>query len=265
MNSRLVSVTIFALAVTVGCRDKPAAQSAQSDPITPVQSADELSYVAEQSGCSASDQKLISTYSSAAVEALVAGNLERSIALSQQLDQKLSPGCLKELARSEPVRSNCSVDEKKIALTHYEGVIEATLRSNIARVFALLDDLEQSLSQKCWIAVNYPQDAEVQQACSSSELTLIASAAGPARQALKRAMMTGDVSDTFQLLQQLSARLSGDCQTALAQAQAKAQQKQQYPGGSPRPQMPDAIQDHGNGTYVMPGVGACTNNGCMAF
>lgn len=268
MNSQLPFMIVFSLTLTLGCRSKDSMQSGQDGLATPVRTSNELSIPSQKSGCSAADRKFITTYSSAAVQALVQGNLERSTALAQELERKLSPRCLVELAELQPMRTKCSTQEKKLVLSGYEEVIEATLSADIARIFDRLEELEASISEECWIAVNYPQEAGVRQACSSSELTTIASAATPSRKAFKAAMVTGDLSQIYQVLQLLSAALSQDCQTALTQAQAKAQaiQNKRYPTyGSARPAMPDIIQDHGNGTYVMPGVGACTNTDCMAF
>lgn len=262
MASKFVLITILALALTVNYAAEQGARFLQGDPGYTRQGYGKLLYVAAQSGCSASDQKLISHYSNAAVKALVSGDMERSVEVMQELDQKLSPGCLRELAQSQPVRTNCSLDEKKITLAHYEAVIQAISNADFMRMFDLVDHLEDSISRVCWIAVNYPQDAGVRQACSSSELTLIASAAGPARQAFKSILMAGDFTQTVELLQALSEKLSIDCQSALS----RVQQPPPPPGRINRTQvMPGSIQDHGGGTYVMPGVGACTPSGCMSF
>jgi hypothetical protein len=243
MRRNLVSSVIVAFAVaTAGAATTPC-------------------YPAAPSGCSSSDQKLISSYSEAAVEALVAGDLRRYVELSRELEAKLSSDCRAALAQSEPVRGKCSAHEKEVVLSHYEAMMQAARNGDPIRVFRLFENLEESLSPPCWIALNRIQDAGVQRACSSSELNLVASTAGPFMRAAERFLTTGDLSQTLELLQGLNARLSPACGAALAQSQRQAPQAP----GSGGEYRPPGVLDHGGGTYSVPGLGACTPSGCMTF
>ena len=216
------------------------------------------------SGCSSSDQKLVSSYTQSAVDALVAGDLKRSLQLSQELDAKLSSACLAGFAQSQPARVKCSANEKQTTVDHYKAMMQSLLGGDAIRYLRLWRHLAESVSQPCWIALNYPQDAGVQRGCSSSELNLIASSAGPSIQASLRLLEKLDFTETIQLVQYLSARLSPGCQAALAEAQRKAQiQTPNTPRGSVN--RPSGVLDHGGGTYSMPGFGACTPGGCLAY
>ena len=212
------------------------------------------------SGCSSSDQKLISSYTQAAVDAVVAGDLNRALQISQALEAKLSSACLAGFAQSQPARVRCSANEKQTALVHYKAMMQAVLGSDYILYLRLWGHLQESLSEACWLALNYPQDAGVRQACSSSELNLIASSAGPSIQASLRLMTSLDFTETLRLLQFMSARISPGCQRAMAEAQRIS-----TPGPSGGLNRPSGVMDHGGGTYSVAGVGACTPSGCMAF
>jgi hypothetical protein len=210
-------------------------------------------------GCTSSDQQLISSYSEAAVKALVSGDLKRYVNLMQELEAKVSSNCRAALALSDSLRT-CSLDEKKAVLSHYEAIIQASLNFDLDKLFLLSESLEKSLSRPCWIALNRNQDARVQQTCSSSELDVIASYSGPMTRSVKQFLISGDFSQILGLQQDMYARISPACQAVLAKVQSGAQNQ---PGSGQY--RPPGVLDHGGGTYSVPGVGACTRSGCMAY
>jgi hypothetical protein len=211
-------------------------------------------------GCSSSDQQLISSYSEAAVKAFVSRDLKRYVNLMQELEAKVSSNCRAELAQSEPRRGKCSLDERKTVLSHYQAIIKAAWNGDINRLFLLFENLEESLSRPCWIALNRSQDARVQKTCSSSEVDLIASYSGPMTRSVKQFLISGDVSQLIGLQQDMYTKISPACQTALANVQKSTQNQ---PGS--REYLPPGVLDHGGGTYSVPGMGACTSSGCMAY
>ncbi len=223
-----------------------------------------VTYAAVPSRCSSSDKGLISTFTDEAVVALVGGDLQGYRELTLELEAKLSSACKASLAQSQPVRVKCTAKEKEVALSHVQAIMEAALRGDLNSLFGGLEDLEESVSSPCWKALNYPQDAGMQKACSSTELDLFASAAGPVIRGTERLLITGNLSEIIELMQNLNAKLSPDCRDAWAKYQYKTQQSPRgRTTGSLSPL--GSVNDHGGGTYSVSGVGACTPSGCMAF
>ena len=212
-------------------------------------------------GCSAADQGIITSDSQAAVEALVAGDLAQYQTLLLGLDAKVSRGCRAVLNQSQPARVKCSSAEKKIVISSYQQMMTAFYNLDILGMLRLSQNLENSLTPACWIAVNYPQDASVQQACSVSELNFVASKAGPVMRATERFMTTLDATEAMTIAQDMSAKLTPNCNSALA----RIRQPPDGGGGGGGMPAPANVYDHGGGTYSVSGVGACTPSDCRAF
>lgn len=214
-------------------------------------------------GCSSADLERSKVYTSAAVKALLQeDNAARFVALLREMESGLSKACRAALNREQPVRVRCTADERELVLQHYHGIIAAALVGNMQRLFALFENLEASLSRTCWLAANQHDDPRVRKICSAAELDMMASYVGPATRATQRAMMTGDISQLFQLVQEMTAKLSPECSQAVDQAQKK---KTPPPKPSKTPMTLPGVNDHGGGTLSAPGLGACTPSGCMAF
>jgi hypothetical protein len=139
----------------------------------------------------------------------------------------------------------------------------ATRSGDLVGVLNAIGALEDGLSPACWTAVNYPVDPAVQLACSSTELNILASASRKLLSAYRALLTSGDFSPLMQVsLNLANTQLSRVCAAALQQAQNPYQQ--QWKGGMALPGVSN-VYDHGGGTYSVPGVGACTPSGCMAF
>jgi hypothetical protein len=211
------------------------------------------------SDCSPSDRGLIASHVQAAVEAIENGDAAQYARVLEQLMARVSPACRAAISRRSPMATRCSSTEKSVILSSYQEIMAAVWSGDLLGTLQLLEDLQDALSPSCWIALNYPQDPAVQEACSSSELTVAASSASPMIRAFKALLTSGDYSQLIEISLDLGARLSSSCQAALARSQAipSPSGTQSYP--------PPAVLDHGGGTYSVPGLGACTSSGCMAF
>lgn len=216
-------------------------------------------------GCTSADRQRVATYTNAAVEALMQyDDTEAYVGLSREMDAGLSKTCRAALDRELPTRKRCTSGERKLILDHYEAMIFAALQGNVPRIFALFDNLEASVSRTCWLAANQHDDPGVRRTCSAGELDVMASYAGPMVRAIPGALATNDVSQVYQLAQELDAQLSRACSQAVAEAQRR-RQLQPPPNPSHMPFQPPGVNDHGGGTLSAPGIGACTPGGCMAF
>ena len=213
------------------------------------------------SACSPTDQELISNYSRATLGALMASDLARYRKLSRELPGKLSPACRTILSQVEPMRVKCTEEEKETVLEHYQAVLQAALGMDAMGALEQMQDLEESLSPPCWLAVNRHVDPRVQNACSAAELDHLATFAGPVLRATAQALSTYDPAPLLQLVQAATALLSPNCTNALARFQ---QEVQRSPNRA-RQYEPSNVLDHGGGTYSVPGLGACTPSGCMAY
>jgi hypothetical protein len=89
----------------------------------------------------------------------------------------------------------------------------------------------------------------------------MASYTGPVMRATQLMLMTGDMSQLFQLGQEMTTKLSPKCSQAVTQAQQAKQSKPKAKTPMPLP----GVIDHGGGTLSAPGLGACTPSGCMAY
>ncbi len=212
--------------------------------------------------CSPADEEIRSQYAGATQSALVAGNLDRYRQLQRDLPAKLSPPCRKLLDRLEPVRVQCTADEKDEVLGHYQSVMEAAWNGDVMGLLSELQDLEETVSPQCWLATNRHTDPRVQNACSAIELDHMASFAGPILRATSRMLEAGDLGPILQLGQALVAPLSSACSSAVARLQQQVQASSTSPA---KRYQPANILDHGGGTYSSPGLGACTPSGCMSY
>ena len=214
--------------------------------------------------CSVTDQQIRAQYSKASLVALMSGDRDRYQALERQLPRELSPGCRGALAELEPVRTRCTPAEKATVMNRYELAMQAALRVDAMQMFGQMEQMERDVSPACWLAVNRHTDPGVQSACSTAELDHLASMASPVLRAAKRAIVANDMGPRLQASQAAAAPLSQACFQALMRLQQQ-RQPPPAPGRAARPQMPGNVIDLGGGNYSVPGVGACTSSGCVAF
>lgn len=212
--------------------------------------------------CSTSDQQVLSQDSKASLGALMSGDLKLYQALEQGLPAKLSPSCSSVLAQLQPVRVKCTSEEKRRVLGRYQKAIQAALNVDAMNMIGQMQAMERDVTPACWLAVNRHTDPSVLRACNAKELDHLASMASPALQASKIALTTSDMGPMMKVSQQITAPLSQACGQALMALQPKPQPN---PYASPKKQMPGNVIDHGGGNYSVPGLGACTSSGCMAF
>jgi hypothetical protein len=105
-------------------------------------------------------------------------------------------------------------------------------------------------------------DKTVVNTCTTEELDFMASRASPVIRAFHAAVQ-GDLGPLAELQQEIDENVSTTCLTAVQSLQRR--QMPTYRATPSVPIRPSAVYDHGGGTYSMPGVGACTPTGCMAF
>jgi hypothetical protein len=242
------------------------------------------------SGCSSADQKHAAVYADAAVRALLNKENGKVAALNTELESGLSKACLAALDREQPVRVRCSKDERNKVLKHYQSMMASLLHEDYQGYFRSARNLEASVSSGCWLALNQTQDPRFRQACSASDLDVMASYAGRQLRVAERALQRtkpGEVPDASELeplLKKEYAQISPECQNAwdrvmeentkaieaeLAKKAAGAELPQEP--ARPRPgygnglQMPPRVYDHGGGTFSAPGIGACGPSGCVLF
>lgn len=214
--------------------------------------------------CSAADQQRAEARAARAMEALLEGDAERFVRLSRAADAALPPACRAAAARRQPAMFKCTREERKTTLSRYTEMMNAALSGDLQRYFVLVQDLENSLSPDCWIAVNRHQDSRVVEACSDRELDTMAAATRAVMRAMEQAISTGDFAPMIQIAQRATSDLSPECSASIVAFQ---QRMQQMPGPMPaasQMRMP-SVMDHGGGTYSMSGVGACSPSGCVAF
>jgi hypothetical protein len=211
--------------------------------------------------CSASEQQRIDARRQRAIGDLKAGKLAGYRELLRTPDPELSPECRRAQERDFPASTKCTQTEKGLILSSTGEAMDAARSGNLERVIVVIETLYDRLSPACWTAMSYPLDPAVQRACSSEELSLMASSSGRSVAALRVLRTRGDPSPMLQVSLELLSRLSPECVGAVTVAQQAAQQRWR---GSPPPGVSN-VYDHGGGTYSMPGVGACTPSGCMAF
>jgi len=209
--------------------------------------------------CSGADQDRNASFTRFSVEAVMRGDAQRAVSLMREMETGLSPGCRAALDRQQPARVLCTANERNLILDHYQGMIGAAFKQDIQRVFELFDGMEASVSSQCWLAVNQSTDPDILQACSADELDTMASFAGPIVRSTRSAVVSGDLSQMVQVLEDLQRRLSPSCNQGLA----KAAQRNPPPAAGSPPRLP-SVEDHGNGTYSVPGVGWCTPTDCAA-
>lgn len=271
MPRQLMSVVILAgvLAGVAACSPQtpPMGTSAAADQQQPEPRPARASRTPPVDTCSAEDLQRAEARAERAVQALLEGDTERFVRLSRAADAKLPPACRALMVRRQPAMLKCTAEERETTLSSYVDMMTAALVGDLPHYFELAEELEESLSPACWIAVNRHQDARVVQACSEQELDTMASGAGPMMRALEQATYTGDFIPMLQIVGLATSALSPACSAALSDFQRRSQMAQ---GPWPSPASSQvglpSVMDHGGGTFSMSGVGGCSpTSGCVAF
>jgi len=219
-------------------------------------------------------------------QALLRGENDKAVDLTRAMDVGLSQACRAALDQDQPVRVRCSLDERKVAVRQLAAMMAAGFRNDRREFFASFRGLEASVSSDCWLAINQTEDPRLRQACSASDLDVMASFAGPFGRVAERAMARarpGEVPDTTELeplLEEEYSKVSRKCQLAwdrIAEEALKAAKAEFDPAtparkeSSPGPnfgnglQMPPRVYDLGRGNFSAPGIGACGPGGCVVF
>jgi hypothetical protein len=232
--------------------------------------------------CSSADQQRYSKYRGFIEQALLRGENGKAIDLSRDMDVGLSRACRAALDRDQPVRVRCSLNERKVTLQQLTAMMAAGFQNDRKKFFASFKDLEASVSSDCWLSINQTGDPRLRQACSASDLDVMASYAGPFGRVAERAIARarpGEVPDTTELeplLEEEYSKVSRKCQLAWdriaeeALTAAKAE-VDRPPPSRPVPsfgnglQMPPRVYDLGRGNFSAPGIGACGPGGCIVF
>lgn len=211
-------------------------------------------------GCTPADQQRAIDYQSAGADRLVQQDLDGYMRLVAEFERGLGKRCMAALERAQPDRKRCTLAERKLAIEGIALQYRYAAAGQLDAIFEASEALEQQLSRGCWLAINQPTAAVVRGACSPGELDQIAAHASPLRDAMRVMLSTLDVGPFLNVTSSMFNAVSPPCQQAMQQAVAQAQSS----GRSSLP-MEGRVLDHGNGTYSVPGLGACTPSGCMSY
>lgn len=211
--------------------------------------------------CTEQDVAAIVARTQEADAAMRAGSLERYLQLMRSSSAKAPADCRPVLDRLQPMVTRCTAEERRVALEAFGAMIGAAGRNDWRGMLAGYEALEQAVTPRCWIATNQRTEIDVVANCSPAELEGLASLAGPMIRATGRAVDSGDVSGLLQVLGAMPA-FTPQCGAAI---QRHAPPTSGPAGSPPRPRAPGGVNDHGNGLYSVPGVGACGPSGCVAF
>jgi hypothetical protein len=216
---------------------------------------------AAHAACTRQDIAGIVSRTNAANAALGAGNLEQYMQAMRATNAQVPADCRPVLDRLQPMATRCTAEEKRLAMDAFAVMMRAAPWGDLRRMLASYDALERAVTPRCWIGINLRTEPDVVSNCSPAELEALAALAGPVFRASAQAVETGDASGVFQALAAMPA-LSQACDAAIARNMPKPSQQQAQRSALPGP---GSVNDHGNGTYSVPGVGACTPSGCMVF
>jgi len=214
---------------------------------------------AAHAACTGQDIAGIVSRTNAANAAIRAGNLKQYVQAMRDSNAQVPAECRPVLDRLQPMATRCMAEEKRLAMDAFAIMMRAAPVGDVRRMLAAYDALERAVTPRCWIGINLRNEPDVVSNCSPAELEGLAALAGPAMRATGHAFATGDFSALFQVLSALPA-FSPACNAAIARNTPPPQAH-----GRPRLGAPGGVNVHGNGTYSVPGVGACTPSGCMAF
>lgn len=214
-------------------------------------------YPADDPRCSPSDQSGLTF----AEQALFRGDVKEYALLEAQAENGISDSCRTALDEHWPARSKCSAEEKDIAIAHYR-MIFGNPPAGDQKAFQVLEDLEASVSQACWTGLNYPQDPNLRQVCSSTELEAIAFETSSAVRAGHHALLAHDYSDLNRMMRQRDESLTPKCVSAL--------HRDDYLLPHPEdrwtnPFVAGNLRREDGGVYRIAGFGACNAGGCQTL
>lgn len=218
-----------------------------------------LPAAAARAACTNEDVAAIFARTEEAHAALRAGSPQRYVQAMKASNARVPADCRPVLDRLQPMATRCTAEEQRFAMDVFKVTMQAAATADWRRMLAAYDLLEQTVTPRCWIAVNLRTEPDVVVNCGPAELEGLAALAGPAIRATGRAAATGDVSGLLQVLGAMPA-FTPQCAAAIQRHAPPA-----GPGGQARPGPPGGVNDHGNGLYSVPGVGACGPSGCVAF
>jgi hypothetical protein len=155
-----------------------------------------------------------------------------------------------------PTKKTCSSEEIEMLITGIRQAQELSLQGDLRGVIRVTRRMSQALSSTCQQAVAEAQGQQGPSPCSADEMELILDVLDEAMAAVQQ----GDFEGSLRPLERLQA-VSQRCQAAIAEAQqAPLRSRPARPFGAPA-----SVEDHGNGTYVSPGLGYCDRSSCGAF
>jgi hypothetical protein len=212
-------------------------------------------------GCSRTDQQRAQMFSDKIETALANGDLTRYTSMSRELETGLSKACQAALDRRYPARVICSSEEVATVTSFVTNVAAAAKALDFTLMLQILGDLEDELSEECWLAVNRHVHPAIMEACNDEELDEMATYVSPALPLTRRAF-AGDIMALLQLQalrNDMYQSVSPACAVTVRQMTAGRADPQPTPSPSP----PSWITDHGGGTYSVPSLGvACGPSGC---
>lgn len=216
---------------------------------------------AAQALCSDQDIARIVSQTQAANEAIAAGNLQRYVQANQAMKAQAPANCRQYLDRLQPMATRCTAQEKHLAVEAIKTMMRAVSAVDVQGFFGTYTNLERAVTPRCFVGINMHSKPDVVSNCTAVELESLAALAGPIMRATQRALETGDNSGLFQVLGAMPA-LSSECAGAIQRNTPRPPPQRQ---ARPRPSAPGGVIDHGNGTYSVPGVAACSPSECMVF
>lgn len=216
-------------------------------------------------GCTEDDRAQVAVAEHAAIHRLQNQDLAGYQEVLESLDSELSASCRAQLNRMFPARTRCTSAEKDVAMLRLRRAFTAAAAGEIGRTLDALSSIQDDVSEECWLALNYPTHPKVQATCDGDERAFLARASGPALEALEALYHSGDPDPAINVASAMVSHVSAECLAAVREANAPPDGGSASPGPSPAPPAVSNVYDHGGGTYSMPGVGACTPTGCMAF
>ncbi len=211
--------------------------------------------------CTGTDKASLAAREKRATAALEKGDVRKWAEVMKTEIPTLSPACRKQQARVSPATDRCTREEKLLALEKQQQSIAADLDVEMAIV--AIKELWYAVSPACWLALGYPQDRDLQTYCSDEDLLELARLNSLWPADAHWAILDARGEEPGPAEPKKEPLLSPLCQGVVSRLRAGRPSSARPVGGTPL--TPERAPDLPRGTFVVPGVGACTPKECTVL
>jgi hypothetical protein len=216
-----------------------------------------------EAACTAAERKALAEREKRALAALREGDVRKWAEVMKAKGPALSATCRKQQVRVSPATDRCTRDEKLLVLQKQKQSLRAAAELDLDASIKAMEELQDGVSPACWIALSYPQDPEIQEYCVDQDLLELAGVNSRWVEEARWAIDAVKGEDHGDMEESDDPLVSLVCQAMVSKMRAERPKSASHFGGTAL--SPGSLADGAPGTFLVPGVGACTPKACIVL